>query len=110
MGSLKKMIGQAMVETDILDDRMSGASVMFDNYRKKFNSMVGQTIIWTSPNNPDLKHPQLVVVSAAFEYFVLVSKVTYNVEAQVSTLKHAINYASLYSGQDKIETLEMEPI
>lgn len=92
---------------EYFDDQFSESNRMFLDYHKQFKSMVGQSVIWKTSNNPNLKSPQLVIVEQSFKYFVLVCKVVYNVEAQKSNLRYAVNYSSLYTGQDSIETLEL---
>lgn len=99
-----------MRESNRIDENTSEASQLFRDYRKKFEELKGQPIIWRTSNNPNLKNPQLVLVEQPFQYFVLVQKTVYNVEAQATVLRYAVNYASLYAGHDTVETLEMKPI
>lgn len=107
MGHLKDMLERAMRDANKINDKNSAAAKLFSSYHDQFESIVGQPMIWKTTNHPDLKSPQLVLVEQPFQYFVLVRKVVYNVEAQASTIRYAVNYASLYSGTDTIESLEL---
>lgn len=103
---LKHMLRRAFEEANIIDDDNSMSAKVYRDYKKKFEALVGQPIIWRTKNNTNLKAPQLVVVEKAYDYFVLVVKTSFNVEGKENKIRYGICYASLYCGNDTFETLE----
>jgi hypothetical protein len=107
LGYLKVMLEAAIVETREPQEEGTDAFLMFLEYKRYFKSLIGKSLIWKTTNNPNLRSPQLVQVEQPFMHFVVVTKVVYNVRAQHTTLRYAINYASLHSGHDSVELLEV---
>jgi hypothetical protein len=101
------MLETAIMETREPQEEGTDAFFMFLDYKHYFKALVGKPLIWTTLNNPNLRSPQLVQVERPFMHFVVVTKTVYNVKAQPVVLRYAINYASLHSGQDTVELLEM---
>lgn len=100
------MLGRALAENKMINEKTSQSASVYNEFKEKFDELIGEPIIWRTKGNTNLKAPQLVVVERAYEHFVLVVKTTFNVEGSENKIRYGISYSSLYCGFDSYETLE----
>lgn len=107
MGALKDLLERALRENNQINEDTTEATILFKDFYDKFMDMRGQVVIWKTLQNPNLKHPQLVIVEQPYRYFVLVKKIAYNSQGEENVIRYGVNYSSLFVGHDTIESLEV---
>lgn len=107
MGQLKTLLINTIRENNRIDERSTDASRLYKKYKDEFTAKVGESFLWKTSNNNDLKQPQLVEIVKAYDHHVLIQKIVMNVDREVLCIRYAVDYNALYCGHDTLETLEL---
>lgn len=106
MGLFKDMLQQAINRNNTINEKDTHTYNTHMKYKSQFEKLIGEPIIWKTKNNTNLRQPQLVIVTGAYDRFVRVKKISYSVDGTQYEIPYCILYSSLYCGFDQIETLE----
>jgi len=108
LGGLKELLEMALANANKIDYKKTMSASVHQEYKRKFEELIGEPIIWRTKYNTNIKAPQLVVVEKAYENYVVVVKTSFSVDGTENKIRYGILYNSLYCENDTYETLEFD--